>query len=53
MKIIGRKEENPMFPGNILADFAGGGLTCTLGITLAIIERNKSGILFLLLINNT
>jgi len=33
----------PLFPLNILADFAGGGLTCALGILLALIERGKSG----------
>ncbi len=34
----------PAFPLNILADFAGGGLTCALGILLALIERQTSGI---------
>ena len=33
----------PAFPLNILADFAGGGLVCVLGILLALIERGKSG----------
>lgn len=36
--------EKPAFPLNILADFAGGGLTCALGILLALIERSKSGL---------
>ena len=35
--------EKPVFPLNILADFAGGGLMCVLGILLALIERGKSG----------
>ncbi|KAJ7170603.1 CoA-transferase family III domain-containing protein [Mycena crocata] len=35
--------DKPSFPLNILADFAGGGLTCALGILLALIERGKSG----------
>ncbi|KAK0223180.1 CoA-transferase family III domain-containing protein [Armillaria fumosa] len=35
--------DKPQFPLNILADFAGGGLTCALGILLALIERGKSG----------
>ncbi|KAJ7773194.1 CoA-transferase family III domain-containing protein [Mycena metata] len=35
--------EKPSFPINLLADFAGGGLTCALGILLALIERGKSG----------
>lgn len=33
----------PSFPLNLLADFAGGGLMCALGILLALIERGKSG----------
>lgn len=33
----------PTFPLNLLADFAGGGLMCVLGILLALIERGKSG----------
>ncbi|KAL1937458.1 hypothetical protein VTO73DRAFT_13181 [Trametes versicolor] len=33
----------PEFPLNILADFAGGGVICALGILLAIVERSKSG----------
>jgi alpha-methylacyl-CoA racemase len=35
--------EKPSFPLNLLADFAGGGLTCAMGILVALIERNKSG----------
>ncbi|KAJ7494659.1 CoA-transferase family III domain-containing protein [Mycena galericulata] len=35
--------DKPSFPINLLADFAGGGLTCALGILLALIERGKSG----------
>lgn len=41
--MIGRKGENPIFPINLLADFAGGGLMCALGILVALYERNKSG----------
>ena len=37
-------ESKPSFPLNILADFAGGGLTCALGILLALHERTKSGL---------
>ncbi|XP_006459337.1 hypothetical protein AGABI2DRAFT_177311 [Agaricus bisporus var. bisporus H97] len=33
----------PRFPMNILADFAGGGLMCALGVLLALIERGRSG----------
>jgi alpha-methylacyl-CoA racemase len=39
----GRRGENPLFPGNLLGDFAGGGMLCALGILLAVIERYKSG----------
>ncbi|KAI0339502.1 CoA-transferase family III [Trametopsis cervina] len=33
----------PAFPLNIVADFGGGGLTCALGILLALLERHSSG----------
>ena len=35
--------EKPTFPLNLLADFAGGGLTCALGILLALQARNITG----------
>ncbi|KAG6819727.1 hypothetical protein H0H93_009250 [Arthromyces matolae] len=35
--------DKPSFPLNLLADFAGGGMACVLGILLALIERGKSG----------
>ncbi|TFY56996.1 hypothetical protein EVG20_g8715 [Dentipellis fragilis] len=35
--------EKPVFPLNLLADFAGGGLTCALGVLLALFERAQSG----------
>ena len=35
--------DKPAFPLNLLADFAGGGLLCSNGILLALIERGKSG----------
>lgn len=40
---LGRSGEKPSAPLNLLADFAGGGLTCALGIVLALLERTKSG----------
>lgn len=40
---LGRKDEKPTPPINLLADFAGGGLTCVLGVLLALFERSKSG----------
>ncbi|XP_021512033.1 alpha-methylacyl-CoA racemase [Meriones unguiculatus] len=41
---IGRGGENPYPPLNLLADFGGGGLMCTLGILLALFERTRSGL---------
>ncbi|XP_045704083.1 alpha-methylacyl-CoA racemase [Phyllostomus hastatus] len=40
---IGRSGESPYAPLNLLADFGGGGLMCTLGIMLALFERTRSG----------
>ncbi|XP_061874744.1 alpha-methylacyl-CoA racemase isoform X1 [Colius striatus] len=40
---LGRKDENPYAPVNLLADFAGGGVLCALGIVTALYERTKSG----------
>ncbi|XP_007535947.2 alpha-methylacyl-CoA racemase isoform X2 [Erinaceus europaeus] len=40
---LGRNGENPYAPLNLLADFAGGGLMCALGIILALFERTCSG----------
>jgi alpha-methylacyl-CoA racemase len=34
--------DKPTFPLNLLADFAGGGLTCALGVMLALFERTRS-----------
>ena len=35
--------ETPVAPGNVLGDFAGGGMTCVLGILLALHERQRTG----------
>ena len=43
LSMLGRKDEAPYPPGNILGDFAGGGAMCFLGILLALIAREKSG----------
>lgn len=43
LSMLGRKNENPTVPINTLADFAGGGLICALGICLALLERHNSG----------
>ncbi|KAM6156826.1 alpha-methylacyl-CoA racemase [Erethizon dorsatum] len=40
---LGRSGENPYAPLNLLADFGGGGLMCTLGIVMALVERTRSG----------
>ncbi|KAJ8287302.1 hypothetical protein GJAV_G00050010 [Gymnothorax javanicus] len=43
LSVLGRRLENPQPPLNLLADFAGGGLMCALGIVLALLERHASG----------
>ncbi|KAK3098769.1 hypothetical protein FSP39_022954 [Pinctada imbricata] len=43
LSLLGRKGENPYAPVNLLADFAGGGLVCALGILMALFERSRSG----------
>jgi len=43
LSLFKRKGEKPLPPCNLLGDFAGGGLMCTLGILLALFERNRSG----------
>nr|XP_020662766.1 alpha-methylacyl-CoA racemase [Pogona vitticeps] len=40
---LGRKDENPYAPINLLADFAGGGVMCAMGIVMALYERVTSG----------
>ncbi|KAL9104570.1 MAG: hypothetical protein Q9163_000492 [Psora crenata] len=40
---LGRAGQPPYAPANILADFAGGGLMCALGILLALISRQQTG----------
>lgn len=40
---LGRKGEPPSPPANILADFAGGGLMCALGIIMALLKRERLG----------
>ncbi|XP_068236519.1 alpha-methylacyl-CoA racemase isoform X2 [Palaemon carinicauda] len=44
LSMLGRKEGKPTPPINLLADFAGGGLMCAFGISLALLERSKSGL---------
>ena len=40
---LGHNDKPPYPPANILADFAGGGLTCAFGILLALISRRQTG----------
>ncbi|KAK7115519.1 alpha-methylacyl-CoA racemase-like [Littorina saxatilis] len=43
LSLLGRKGERPYPPINLLADFAGGGLLCALGIVMSLLERQTSG----------
>ncbi|OQU96503.1 hypothetical protein CLAIMM_02578 [Cladophialophora immunda] len=43
LSVLGRRDENPAPPANILGDFAGGGLVCVAGILMALLHRHASG----------
>lgn len=43
LSLLGRAHEKPYAPGNLLADFAGGGLPLVLGILLALHARSATG----------
>lgn len=43
LSLLGRKGEKPHAPGNIVGDFAGGGLVCFLGIVMALLQREQTG----------
>jgi len=43
LSMLGRKNENPYPPGNLLGDFGGGGLTCFSGIVLAVLNLQRTG----------
>ena len=43
LSLCRRENLKPHPPLNLLADFAGGGMLCALGITLALINRNRTG----------
>ncbi|KAJ5450943.1 CoA-transferase family III [Penicillium cf. griseofulvum] len=43
LSMLGRANEKPYAPGNILGDFAGGGAVCFQGILLALISRSHTG----------
>ena len=40
---LGRAGGPPYAPANLLADFAGGGLSCAFGIIMALVERGRTG----------
>jgi len=43
LSLLGREGEKPYAPGNLLADFAGGGMMCAVGILLALFGREQTG----------
>jgi alpha-methylacyl-CoA racemase len=43
LSMLGRAGEKPYAPGNIVADFAGGGATAFMGILMALIARERTG----------
>jgi len=43
LSTLGRKGQPPVAPVNLLADFAGGGMMCAMGIMAALFERTSSG----------
>ncbi|KAI5200300.1 CoA-transferase family III [Aureobasidium subglaciale] len=40
---LGRNGDTPYPPANLLGDFGGGGLVCFLGIVMALLQRQKTG----------
>jgi alpha-methylacyl-CoA racemase len=43
LELIGRPGERPVPPGNIIGDFAGGGMLLAMGVLAALYERERSG----------
>uniref|UniRef100_A0A1L8DZL2 Putative l-carnitine dehydratase/alpha-methylacyl-coa racemase n=1 Tax=Nyssomyia neivai TaxID=330878 RepID=A0A1L8DZL2_9DIPT len=43
LSFLGRKNEKPTAPLNLIADFAGGGLMCAFGILAALLARQNTG----------
>ncbi|ETN44501.1 uncharacterized protein HMPREF1541_10171 [Cyphellophora europaea CBS 101466] len=43
LSLLGKRGEPPLHPGNILADFAGGGMVAFVGVLLALLHRGLSG----------
>lgn len=44
LSMLGRAGDKPYAPGNIVGDFAGGGGVCFMGILLALLQREKTGL---------
>ncbi|KXL44775.1 hypothetical protein M433DRAFT_134980 [Acidomyces richmondensis BFW] len=44
LSMLGRQNEKPYAPGNIIGDFAGGGAVCFMGILLALFQRDRTGL---------
>ncbi|SMQ53216.1 unnamed protein product [Zymoseptoria tritici ST99CH_3D7] len=44
LSMLGREGENPYPPGNIVGDFAGGGAVLFMGVLLALLNRQKTGL---------
>lgn len=44
LSLIGPKDKPPILPSNFLADYAGGGLQATVGILVALITRQRTGV---------
>ena len=43
LSMLGRQGEKPYAPGNLIGDFAGGGAVCFMGILLALLQRQMTG----------
>jgi alpha-methylacyl-CoA racemase len=43
LSLLGARGQPPLHPGNILADFAGGGMVAFVGVLLALLHRSTSG----------
>lgn len=43
LSLLGKRGEPPLHPGNILADFAGGGMIAFVGVLLALLHRGTTG----------
>lgn len=43
LDLIGRPEQRPVPPANLIGDFAGGGMLLALGVVAALFERHHSG----------